>query len=463
MQKRFLSFILICIYILMISMIAPGCMPNKTSLSPTDALVIYLPPQGAGFEWISTNLRNALGTFRHQYPDVKVTARDFNDPQNPQEAYKMYLETLKTELTAGKGPDLVYIETGDLGDIEKTIDSGIFFDLNRAIAQDDTFSKEDYIPSLIEVCCRGDVLPLLPVDYLAPVLITSQQAMDEASLIMSTDQSLETFLALLEQYYTQTNTRQPLDFYTPKSFFTMLLNDSGISILDYKNKSVTLDSAPFRQLAQTYKVLYTREQDVPEADQAADLNSSEFFVNGGSLFTSAVGGSGILSSCLEIAMAGQTPIIFPIPSSEGTSAKGMLTPMLLAGIPQSSPNKLNAYNLLKILLEETQNPQTNTSIQHTMRLDILPDVLNILSSKAINKLHDRGKGVTADPEQIEAVRSDIVEQVQTLLTNAPATLGLPAAVRGILWEEMEPYFKGSRSLDDAIASAQGKLQLYIAE
>ena len=141
----------------------------------------------------------------------------------------------------------------------------------------------------------------------------------------------------------------------------------------------------------------------------------------------------------------------------------MLKPVEMAGIPQGSPNKLNAYNILKILLDkEIQDPRINPG-QDPMCLDILPDALDYISNHEKNDLYYQGKGSGADPEQVEAVRADIVEQVQTLFTNAPATLGISNAVRGILWEEMEPYFQGSCSLDDAIASAQGKLELYIAE
>ena len=98
-----------------------------------------------------------------------------------------------------------------------------------------------------------------------------------------------------------------------------------------------------------------------------------------------------------------------------------------------------------------------------MCLDIVyDDLFDIMKWRLLN-LQAFGMGRGMDASEIMEARDDAIVKVQSLITNAPATLGLPVAVKNMLWEELEPYFQGNVSLDEAIAAAQEKLEVYIAE
>ena len=96
----------------MLTAAGTGCSGKDkvTIQEPTDKLVIYSGPE------VDKALKAALSSFKNLYPNVEVEYKEFGTFADP-EAESNYLETIKNELSSGKGPDLILMHSSEYDDI----------------------------------------------------------------------------------------------------------------------------------------------------------------------------------------------------------------------------------------------------------------------------------------------------------------------------------------------------------
>ena len=138
-MKKYISFVLLIGLILSLT----ACNTENSSGMmdpPTSQLSLYIP-------YIYTlQYEEALEMFEQRYPDVEVTITRQED-QNYETAREEYIQILKNEVMAGKGPDLILF-TDEFEDVYKTMDAGAFCDLTPYMQQDADFWNEYSKPVL---------------------------------------------------------------------------------------------------------------------------------------------------------------------------------------------------------------------------------------------------------------------------------------------------------------------------
>ena len=102
----------------------------------TDTLVVY------GYGFASTMLSDAIGIFRKTYPEVNLDYRAYDEDE--------YHEILRTEIPAGRGPDFVFGYTNDFPDVYKTMQTGLFEDLNPYLMNDPEFDMSEYNQAVLD-------------------------------------------------------------------------------------------------------------------------------------------------------------------------------------------------------------------------------------------------------------------------------------------------------------------------
>ena len=167
-MKRFLSIILAVM--LAASMCVSCAKPQKNPLEGTsDKLVLYV----YAYEYDSMTKR-AVDIFKMENRDVDVEIKEFLGADNPEEAYEDYKENLKTALAAGSGPDIVIWYSNIFDDPYKTMESGVFDDLNLYISNDEDFSLSDYNEKVLEAGVIKGKRYTIPLGYHFPLLITTE-------------------------------------------------------------------------------------------------------------------------------------------------------------------------------------------------------------------------------------------------------------------------------------------------
>ena len=103
----------------------------------TDTLVLY---QGDLLQ--KDTYPKAIAVFERMYPDVNVVVESYSEDE--------YDTAIRAEIPAGRGPDLLFAGVSVLPDLCKTMETGLFEDLNPDAQTDPDFSLDDYITGAMD-------------------------------------------------------------------------------------------------------------------------------------------------------------------------------------------------------------------------------------------------------------------------------------------------------------------------
>lgn len=140
--------------------------------------------------WICTNItfpqEVVSAIFKDQYPGTELKFTDLSPDLTGRisaEAESSQLQSLRTEIMAGRGPDLFLWNTLDspgdslFPDLQKSMRAGIFLDLAPLLEARDDWDPDDYQPAVLKAGMVEDSLYLYPLYYKPPtVLLTAETA-----------------------------------------------------------------------------------------------------------------------------------------------------------------------------------------------------------------------------------------------------------------------------------------------
>jgi hypothetical protein len=417
----------------------------------TSALNVYLPPAFFG-----EVMRNAVAKFEEAYPSVAVGVADYSDMTQP-DAQVNYVTILRSELAAGKGPDLLFTHPeGGVLDIWKSASSGIYCDLNGFIQADEEFSLADFNASAMEAGVVGGRRLFAPVFWNFCVLLTTRASAAYAGFDLD---KAQTFGGLCEEITRHNGAAQ--DAPSQRVFFDgfgiglYLTYYAGLRAVDYESKAVLIDAPEFKQAMDACKSLYRQElagrHDNDGYSWSYSADDIKAVRENRYIFTSAIG-IGAFYDAYGYFAHDQEPVYFPLPSAGGGYGG---TVAAFAAIPNGSPNKANAYRLMKILLSDdiqsggvmAAYPVRASSLQA-----ISKDPLSLMASQ----LPD---GSAFKEPTTEALRTEFLDVV-----DAASKVAFPqGAVLYFVTEEMEPYFKGDADYGSCLGRLRNKLELYLDE
>ena len=152
----------------------------------TDTLTVY------STEMLGFTLNPALEIFKELYPEVEVISKTMTDED--------YEAIIRTEIPAGRGPDLLFSHGTDLPDVYKTMSSGVFLDLNPYFLFDEEFNPEDYFTGMLDSGLYGRERYLVPISCTLPLLTTSAEILEEEGIEPDSFSTIEGLLASCETY-----------------------------------------------------------------------------------------------------------------------------------------------------------------------------------------------------------------------------------------------------------------------
>ena len=119
---------------------APETEPDYSWFSmpeETNELIIYTP--GSTY---SSVMIPALEIFKKLYPEIEVSYQTYDTDE--------YQTMIRTEVPAGKGPDLVLLSSITFPDIYKTMSTDIFEDLNPYFGTDEGISLSEFVRPVMD-------------------------------------------------------------------------------------------------------------------------------------------------------------------------------------------------------------------------------------------------------------------------------------------------------------------------
>lgn len=407
----------------------------------TGKLTVYT----AGAEFASV-MDPAIRRFEEMYPETEVSYQTYDEDE--------YKTMLRTEIAAGKGPDLVLFKSNTFPDIYKTMSTDIFADLNPYFALDEEIDLSDFLAPVMDGGILNGKRYIVPVCYEMPLLLTTQSILDEVGV--SKDE-IATFDGFCEAAARFKEKHPDADLYIdlcggfpPETvYIRTMYRNLGFNLIDYLTGTVTVDENRFRQCMDTIKLYYDPDYDVTDTSK----EQSEGYYQGGALKNrlclfdnfSTSSFSMNRGSSSYLAVNGESAVLF----AQSNQNDGVTAEMgLCVAIPNGSVNKSAAWKLLKILLsDEIQGGHDENLYGHSYFWTGFP--VRLASFQSFH-------GVDDDYwEESEALQNYVA-----ILQSPTEALMIPNIYRQYISDEMMPYIKGEKAWDECWQQFLNTLELY---
>jgi len=431
-----------------------GTQADETLPAATESLVLYAGP------YVAKYLNQAVTLFKQQYPDVDVQVRDFGDANDYQNE-ENYMEVLKSDLAAGEGPDLILFTPGELGDLDKIAEGGTFQDLDGYFQNDSEFSLDTCNEAVMDSGIYQGSRLFVPISYSVNLLLTCEETLEaENQTLPETQEDLYAQMTAYGETYRDDTSKY---FTQQYDLFYNLFQASALSVVDYSDKTVTVDNDGFQSFMNAYAALYEMDHqrsedgvyvtdpDNSETGDFVKLNREDKI-----LYIHETAPFDFLDDYGEL-LYDHTPVYTAIPSESGKPAVQVA---MTAAINKNSDNKENAYQLLKILLSEEMQSYGMNSGCGFFSYPVLSGVLE----KCLTEENITYAGVSTPDKTIvyASVPADTITAFVDAVSDVTCS-NISYTVEKFVWDEMEPYFKGQKSYDDCLSSLKNKLELYVNE
>lgn len=172
MMKKMWLFV-----VLLVAMSICGCsaLPKEIAQTNKSLTIFYY---GTDFGATSDVLNAAVTRYRQNYPEVEVKVERVPYSEND-DGDEAYYQKLATEVMAGKGPDVFWIELGYM-DVYKMMDAGAFADLRDHMDGDPSFRREDYQQVVLDGGIYKGHQYIMPLDYSVSGLISEKAILEKA-------------------------------------------------------------------------------------------------------------------------------------------------------------------------------------------------------------------------------------------------------------------------------------------
>ena len=401
----------------------------------TDTLVVYTT------DMLGVTLVPAVEIFRERYPEVTVDIKKYGDDE--------FNTLIRTEIPSGRGPDLLFSDGNTLPDLYKTMSARLFVDLEPFFLNDPDFSFAGYVNGVTDRLLFDGRRYAVPIEFFAPVVSTSQEALDEAGIPRESLSSYDGFLGALTQYHAVFPEGEPFVYVIgdPNQKDLLFLYKSfAFQLIDYGECTASADDEKLHALADTVKLFYGDKRKITLGEFGPKGTTDRV-----GLFRAELNAPwSMFMQVYGIIGNGEEPVLLPVPDPYG----GMTAEIgSFAAIPEGAKNKRNAFRLLEILLSEELQSGTDGVGASDLRIG-LP-----VNRNALKTVLHREAAYYDEYDWAEEYENKLYE----IFAGCTRAVMLPPVLRRYLESELMPYVRGERSWEDCYKRFLNTLELYAGE
>jgi len=419
----------------------------------TDKLLLYIDPARI------TTMEQAIAIFKDRFPDVDVEIHDFEGNQQDGDMgwtdRFIYTETLQDDLLVGNGPDLITFDVNDFLDINKTImNTDLFFDMEPLMQADPDFTYDDYVQSAFDAGMLHGRRLYIPLNYMMFVFFTTEESLERNNLTLGSRPGFEELMEQAGNYCEAGEAGGDRRLFQMRLGMDMIFPFSGRELLDYENYAVKVAGDDFRMIMEAFKRVYETDKNTTPAFASGADEEARMHLDQQTLFTYHTSSNSFVGTYSAVSSV-ETPVWFPFPTQSGIPVAHNID---LAAIRNNTPNVRNAYEFLKILLEEEMQNATLTPWYP----------VNIAALRArpfyYSENHTESYGAAFDGMPLTQVPDEVLDELVNYAIGARALQTfIPRYVRDMIYEEMTPFFKGNQDYEECLASLENRLLIYIGE
>lgn len=253
----------------------PGLWQSNTPLqsaSPTEDetihLILLIESEGTSEFCTNHYPEKYVAEYEKDHPSVEIQIEKL--PYDVEEREPV-LQRIRTEIMAGKGPDIFLLPTCPVGsdydldtgnayleplfqNVEQSMYGEKFLDISQYYDADMELDKEGLNQAVMDGGCAGDARYVLPLRYTVPVALADVSALKERKIdVNSLSSSVESFFSTLVAYGDGSISPQ-----FQSTFFCAFPE-----IYDYKREKVTLEQEKMTSFINVYREYVALSADCP--------------------------------------------------------------------------------------------------------------------------------------------------------------------------------------------------------
>ncbi len=160
--------------------IGTGLVSTSVNLESTDELIIYNPYYLNSSHWANQAIKRFTDTYPHVKVRVEVFRIDPNDPSPLME--EQYERRMSTELLAGEGPDVVFLDAKYFDNIDKLAASGYFADLNPYFKADPDYDADNYYQPVFNAGLADGKRAFVPYRFRVYSYVSSEERLQAVGI-----------------------------------------------------------------------------------------------------------------------------------------------------------------------------------------------------------------------------------------------------------------------------------------
>ena len=446
MKKRIRPAILLTLVLIFLFPQSTGCAPKEVEQTNDSLKIAY---------WGTNSLISGpLYEFKQQHPDVEVTT-DFQPYTEEDPLGEAFFKRISAEVMSGSGPDVIILgQRGMNGN--KMMRSGAFADLNEFIENDPDFDLSKYNGKILEAGQVEGKQYIMPLTYTIPLVLTTQEMLDKTGFDISTAGNCNAFLE--ECLDVQGKNIEGV----PELSMTMRLTPYLADAVDYDTKEVKIDTPENRETIRlNYEVVDVHIGEEGWGPSTGGIDDALRVIENKTIFSTVSLQFGYhLYSYRALKDVG-TPVQAAVRDTEG---RLMAEVGESVAINANSPNKQNAYEFIKLMLDGLSSEQQLSGMANIpVSNEAVESYLESQIGKE-EKLSDAFQGYTS--EYVEVLPGLTQEE-------ADAYMGLLEEIDGAYLREKDVteahgeitrYYLGETTdLDSCIKAMEDKLKILISE
>jgi len=352
----------------------------------------------------------------------------------------------KTEIMAGKGPDLVLCTGSDLiENPEKQMEMGLFCDLNPYLEKSEELSPEILNEKVLGAGEYENKQYLMPLNYHVYHLVSGKNQVEQAGFSEENCKDRNGFIKETEKFYNATKESFPLTqayLYPDGTVNGMFQNSFPALFPDFFESEIL----PFEEEEiKNWFLLYQKERTLQQK-YAKDYEDS--FCGESYLWEPVMDGN--VFYVRDVAILEEDKLtVLPL-SSNGEGMTAVVNTW--AGILSGAENKKNAWDFIELMLSYNGQKLTVRDNQLPVRTDLDKEILSYWET---NYMADYSLMAQGEKEKL---RNQVLHELKDI---SEAVLSKDLYMK--ILEYFEPFVTGEESYETCCEKAQQYYNIYCSE
>lgn len=405
-----------------------------------------------GVMYSNSNYQKAIARFNRKSDTYRIKVKNYQDEAQDQD-YDKAVENFNNDLLSGNAPDVV--ETAQLN-VDLLTSKGLLEDLGKYLDEDPDLSRDDYFEKVLEAnTSKEGTLYCIPSTFYIRTLFGRKSVVGDKEGWTAAEAK-----AVLEANKGKT----PVGYMDRSSALSMLLYTSYNDFIDWNEGKCNFDTDEFKDVLQI-AALFPKELG---DDYYENYDGIGDFRDGDTILSEESIGEITDYQLIKLKLDADDLVAVGYPCTKGNGARLVSNDGF--AINAACKDKEAAWSFVRSMISpdfyESNSVWSLPSLKSAFDESAKEDMKREVYTDENGEEKEFAKityGMDNYTFEVFAATQEEVDAIKELIENSTGTICYDTSIYAIIEEETAAFFEGSKSVDDAAAVIQSRIQMYVDE